>query len=80
MHRLADDNEDNAPFQIDYLDLGVQAKQLQRIPAAYQSPLLAGETLSPLATSSKTLSSFIQGLSEATLVGEESILTSLMCL
>ena len=28
MHRLADDNEDNAPFQIDYLDLGVQAKQL----------------------------------------------------
>ena len=46
MHRLADDNEDNAPFQIDYLDLGVQAKQLQRVPAAYQSPLLAGETLS----------------------------------
>ena len=36
MHRLADDNEDNAPFQIDYLDLGVQAKQLQRILAAYQ--------------------------------------------
>ena len=30
MHRLADDNEDNAPFQIDYLDLGVQAKQLHR--------------------------------------------------
>ena len=46
MHRLADDNEDNAPFQIDYLDLGVQAKQLQRVPASYQCPLLAGETLS----------------------------------
>ena len=24
MHRLADDNEDNAPFQIDYLDLGYE--------------------------------------------------------
>ena len=46
MHRLADDNEDNAPFQIDYLDLGVQAKQLQRVLAAYQCPLLTGETLS----------------------------------
>ena len=46
MHRLADDNEDNAPFQIDYLDLGVQAKQLQHVPAAYQCPLLVGETLS----------------------------------
>ena len=45
LQRLAD-NEDNAPFQIDYLDLGVQAKQLQCIPAAYQCPLLAGETLS----------------------------------
>ena len=44
MHRLADDNEDNAPFQIDYLDLGVQAKQLQRVLAAYQCPLLTGET------------------------------------
>ena len=43
MHRLPDDNEDNAPFQI---DLGVQGKQLQRVPAAYQCPLLAGETLS----------------------------------
>ena len=40
---------------------------------AYQSPLLAGESLSPLATSSKTLLSFTQGLSEATLVGEGSI-------
>ena len=30
MHRLADDNEDNAPFQINYLDLGVQAKQFHR--------------------------------------------------
>ena len=29
MHRLADDNEDNAPFQID--PLGVQAKQLHHI-------------------------------------------------
>ena len=24
MHRLADDNEDNAPFQINYLDLGFE--------------------------------------------------------
>ena len=31
LHRLAD-NEDNAPFQIDYLDLGIQAKQIHRLP------------------------------------------------
>ena len=30
LHRLADDNEDNAPFQID--PLGVQAKQLHHVP------------------------------------------------
>ena len=36
MHRLADDNEDNAPFQI---YLGVQGKQLYRLP----EPLLVGE-------------------------------------
>ena len=30
MHRLPDDNEDNAPFQID--PLGVQGKQLHRLP------------------------------------------------
>ena len=38
MHRLADDNEDNAPFQI---DLGVQGKQLYRT-----EPLLVGDHLS----------------------------------
>ena len=70
MHRLADDNEDNAPFQIDYLDLGVQAKQLQRVPAAYQCPLFVGETLS----SGYKLRDPSEDLSEASLVGEESIL------
>ena len=30
LHRLPDDNEDNAPFQID--PLGVQGKQLHRVP------------------------------------------------
>ena len=39
MHRLADDNEDNAPFQID--PLGVQAKQVHRLP----EPLADGRTL-----------------------------------
>ena len=39
LHRLPDDNEDNAPFQI---DLGVQGKQLYRLP----EPLLVGDHLS----------------------------------
>ena len=39
MHRLPDDNEDNAPFQI---NLGVQGKQLYRLP----EPLLVGDHLS----------------------------------
>ena len=43
LHRLPDDNEDNAPFQI---DLGVQGKQLQRVhclpvpPVGWRNPLL----------------------------------------
>ena len=37
LHRLSD-NEDNAPFQI---DLGVQAKQVHRLP----EPLADGRTL-----------------------------------
>ena len=56
MHRLADDNEDNAPFQINYLDLGYEPNSYSAY-AAYQSPLLAGDTPSPLATSSGTLPS-----------------------
>ena len=56
MHRLADDNEDNAPFQIDYLDLGYKPNSYSAY-ATYQSPLLAGDTPSPLATSSGTLPS-----------------------
>ena len=39
LHRLPDDNEDNAPFQIDPLG-GVQGKQIHR----YQSPLSDGRT------------------------------------
>ena len=38
MHRLADDNEDNAPFQINYLDLGYEPNSYSAY-AAYQSPL-----------------------------------------
>ena len=38
MHRLADDNEDNAPFQIIYLDLGYKPNSYSAY-AAYQSPL-----------------------------------------
>ena len=38
MHRLADDNEDNAPFQINYLDLGYKPNSYSAY-AAYQRPL-----------------------------------------
>ena len=38
MHRLTDDNEHNAPFQIDYLDLGYEPNSYS-VYAAYQSPL-----------------------------------------
>ena len=37
LHRLADDNEDNAPFQINYLDLGYEPNSYSAY-AAYQSP------------------------------------------
>ena len=56
MHRLPDDNEDYAPFQIDYLDLGVQAKQLQRIRRLPEPPV-DWRYPPPLATSSGTLPS-----------------------
>ena len=48
MHRLAD-NEDYAPFQIDWV--GVQAKQLQcegSLCGCLPEPLVIGDTLSPL--------------------------------
>ena len=51
MHRLADDNEDNTPFQIDYLDLGVQAKQIHRTEPPVDENLFSG-------TNSETLLSF----------------------
>ena len=50
MHRLADDNEDNTPFQIN--PLGVQAEQLHRIKPPVDENLFSG-------TNSKTLPSFI---------------------
>ena len=65
MHRLADDNEDNAPFQID--PLGVQAKQLHCTEPPVDENLFSG-------TNSETLPSSVQDLSEATLAGKESAL------
>ena len=66
MHRLADDNEDNAPFQID--PLGVQAKQLHRVPVPpVDENLFSG-------TNSETLPSSAQDLSGVTLAGKESAL------
>ena len=63
--QISNDNEDNAPFQID--PLGVQAKQLHRVPVPpVDENLFSG-------TNSETLPSFTQDLSEVTLVGEESI-------
>ena len=50
MHRLADDNKDNAPFQINYLDLGVQAKQLHHTEPPVDENLFSG-------TNSETLPS-----------------------
>ena len=64
MHRLADDNEDNAPFQID--PLGVQAKQLHRVPVPpVDENLFSG-------TNSETLPSSAQDLFEVTLAGKDS--------
>ena len=68
MHRLADNNVDNAPFQIDYLDLGVQAKQLHHIPVPPIDENLFSRT------NSEMLPSSTQDLSGVTLAGEESTL------
>ena len=66
MHRLPDDKEDSAPFQID--PLGAQGKQLHRIPVPpVDENLFSG-------TNSETLPSSAQDLSGVTLAGEESAL------
>ena len=66
MHRLADDNEDNAPFQID--PLGVQGKQLHRVPVPpVDENLFSG-------TNSETLPSSAQDIIGVTLAREESAL------
>ena len=46
MHRLADHNEDYAPFQIDWV--GVQAKQLQREGSVCGFPEPPGDWRNPL--------------------------------
>ena len=63
MHRLADNNVDNAPFQID--PLGVQAKQLHRVPVPpVDENLFSG-------TNSETLLSSAQDFTDVTLALEE---------
>ena len=59
MHRLADHNEDYAPFQIDWV--GVQAKQLQREgnrlpepPVGWRNPLLWLQAPRPFRASPRT--------------------------
>ena len=63
MHRLADDNEDNAPFQID--PLGVQAKQLHRTEPPVDENLFSG-------TNSETLPSSALDFIDVPLAFEES--------
>ena len=64
MYRLPDDNVDNAPFQID--PLGVQGKQLHRVPVPpVDENLFSG-------TNSEMLPSSAQDLFEVTLAGEDS--------
>ena len=65
LHRLADDNEDNAPFQID--PLGVQAKQLHRTEPPVDKNLFSG-------TNSETLPSSAQDIIGVTLARKESAL------
>ena len=66
LHRLPDDNEDNAPFQID--PLGVQGKQLHRVPVPpVDENLFSG-------TNSETLPSSAQDIIGVTLAREESAL------
>ena len=63
---MAVDNEDNAPFQIN--PLGVQAKQLHRVPVPpVDKNLFSG-------TNSETLLSSALDFIEVTLAGEESAL------
>ena len=54
LHRLPDDNEDNAPFQIDPL-VEVQGKQIHRLP----EPPVDGRTLWLLLPDQTEESSFI---------------------
>ena len=61
--QIGNDNEDNAPFQID--PLGVQAKQLHRTEPPVDENLFSG-------TNSETLPSSAQDLFEVTLAGENS--------
>ena len=63
MHRLPDDNVDNAPFQID--PLGVQAKQLHRTEPPVDENLFSG-------TNSETLPSSALEFFDVTLAREES--------
>ena len=63
MHRLADDNEDNAPFQID--PLGVQAKQLHCTEPPVDENLFSG-------TNSEMLPSSALEFFDVTLAREES--------
>ena len=70
MHRLADDNEDNAPFQIN--PLGVLAERLYCTELAVDENLFSG-------TNSETLPSPALGFSDVTLAGEESALGLLGC-
>ena len=66
MHRLADHNEDYAPFQIDWV--GVQAKQLQREgslcgcpepPGNWRDPLLGLQVLRRFRASSGPLEGIV---------------------
>ena len=62
---MPDDNEDNAPFQI---DLGVQGKQLYHLP----EPLLVGDHLSKgILNCSETLLGIVGDLFEVSLALEE---------
>ena len=64
MHRLPDDNDDNTPFQIN--PLGVQGKQLHRVPVPpVDENLFSG-------TNSETLPSSAQDFIGVTLAREES--------
>ena len=65
LHRLPDDNEDNAPFQID--PLGVQVKQLHCTEPPVDKNLFTG-------LNSEMLPSSAQDFTGVTLVRKESAL------